>query len=100
MVMRRRSLATFPEWVRRREHPVREARLRISMPVVIELSDRRIGGAVVDLSENGIRIRASEPIGSVSSIRLFYDGGVLSADVRWIDGLEFGALVNERANLS
>lgn len=98
MATRKRSVETLPDWVRRHEHPERSARVRVRMPVEIEQGRKMVDGKVVDVSRDGLRIRAAEPI-AVGLARLRCNGDWHLAEIKWVEGLEFGADINQRANL-
>lgn len=100
MATRRRSVETLSEWVRQHEHPGRSARLRVRMPIEIEQAGRLIAGKIVDISPTGLRIRADEPIDPAGSIRLACFGLWHWAQIKWVEGLEFGADLNNRTNPS
>jgi hypothetical protein len=100
MTTRRRSVETLSQWVREHEHPGRSARLRVRMPVEIEQCGRVISGRIVDISPTGLRITAVEPIDPGEALRLACLGEWHSAEIKWVEGLEFGANLKERAKPS
>jgi PilZ domain-containing protein len=96
MATRRRSVETLPDWLRRHENPGRSPRLRIRIPVEIEQGDRVIDGTIVDVSPTGLRIIAAEAVDPAETVRLACNGICHPAEIKWVEGLEFGADFNIR----
>jgi hypothetical protein len=101
MPVRKRSSEGMAEWVTAREHAGRQRRIRISMPVELELTPgSKIAAEINDLSKDGFRLRSSAVLHAGQALTMHLPRDTARCEVRWVDGLDAGGVFHEPARIS
>ncbi len=73
--------------------PARDARVRVSMRASVQLTaERCISAQVLELSREGFRVIAKEPLQSGQRVELLTGKEASFGEIRWVDGLEAGGV--------
>ena len=91
---------SMSRWVNERQHIGRAARVRVSMPVVLELAPaRRVKGLICDLSKEGFRLRSGALLYAGQAVSMHLPRQTVVCQVRWVDGIEAGGIFAEKVEL-
>jgi hypothetical protein len=91
-----RSPQSMVDWVHGREHPERAERVKVRMPVDLELSPNSLVRAIIDdLSRDGFRLRSRAILHEGQSLKMHLPRATVTCELRWVDGLQAGGVFIE-----
>ncbi|MGZ2411822.1 PilZ domain-containing protein [Sphingomonas sp. F9_3S_D5_B_2] len=77
----------------------RPRRIRISMPVTLELSADRTAKAIIDdLSKDGFRLRSRAALQPGQKLKMHTPRETLACELRWVNGFTAGGVFAENSD--
>lgn len=84
------------QWVNAREHPGRSKRVRINLPVILEIRrGSEVKAVIEDLSQDGFRFRSEVPLRAGEALKMRLPRGVVDCELRWVDGYNAGGVFKQ-----
>jgi PilZ domain-containing protein len=89
---------TMLEFVQRRELASRPRRVRVSMPVMLEIGPNcTVKGIIDDISKEGFRLRSRALLHPRQVLKMRLPRETVACELRWTDGLEAGGVFKEES---
>lgn len=81
-----------------REHVDRAHRVKVFMPVVLEIVPGcTVNATIADLSREGFRLRSPVVLSVAQAMTMHLPRETVRCELRWVDGLEAGGIFHGRA---